>query len=30
MDLIYTPLDKGGLWQKELIRRLKQFGLLNF
>ncbi len=28
MDLIYTPLDKGGLWQKELIRRLKQFGLL--
>ena len=29
MDLIYTPLDKGGLWQKELIRRLKQFGLLN-
>ena len=29
LDLIYTPLDKGGLWQKELIRRLKQFGLIN-
>lgn len=29
LDLIYTPLDKGGLWQKELTRRLKQFGLLN-
>lgn len=29
LDLIYTPLDKGGLWQKELIQRLKQFGLLN-
>ena len=29
LDLIYTPLDKGGLWQKELILRLKQFGLLN-
>ena len=28
-DLIYTPLDKGGLWQKELTRRLKQFGLYN-
>src|SRR3989338_7487088 len=28
LDLIYTPLDKGGLWQKELIGRLKQFGLL--
>lgn len=27
MDMIYTPLDKGGLWQKELICRLKQFGL---
>ncbi len=30
LDLIYTPLDKGGLWQKELLRRLKQSGLLNF
>ena len=28
LDLIYTPLDKGGLWQEELIGRLKQFGLL--
>ncbi len=28
MDLIYTPLDKGGLWQKKLARRLKQFGFL--
>lgn len=27
-DLIYTPLDKGGLWQKELCRRLKARGLL--
>lgn len=27
-DLIYTPLDKKGLWQKELSRRLKELGLL--
>ncbi|HQP10143.1 MAG TPA: nucleotide-binding protein [Candidatus Omnitrophota bacterium] len=26
-DVIYTPLDKNGLWKKELGRRLKESGI---